>query len=173
MSKTRGEEDKLKGKKKTKKLTKAQEGYIMDLVAGMSKTDAYKNNYKTDNMKLDTIHKRASEVFKLSHVKAKYNELMKKVEEETELIKTVSYLKDDAVKDLIYLKDRARESIDADGLKQANSQAFLNAVKELCTIQDLYPKRNKDELGVTENQVADDLLSIMEQVKNSVGDNNE
>lgn len=145
----------------------------MDLVAGMSKTEAYKNNYKTDNMKLDTIHKRASEVFKLKHVKAKYDELLIKIEAETELIKTVSYEKDDAVNDLIYLKEKAKESIDMDGLKQANSQAFLNAVKELCNIQDLYPKKNKDELGVTENQVADDLLSIMEQVKASVGDTDE
>lgn len=145
----------------------------MDLVAGMSKTEAYKNNYKTDNMKLDTIHKRASEVFKLKHVKAKYDELLIKIEAETELIKTVSYEKDDAVNDLIYLKEKAKESIDMDGLKQANSQAFLNAVKELCNIQDLYPKKNKDELGITENQVADDLLSIMEQVKASVGDTDE
>lgn len=160
-------------KGKNKKLTKAQEGYVMDLVAGMSKTEAYKNNYKTDNMKLDTIHKRASEVFKLKHVKAKYDELLIKIEAETELIKTVSYEKDDAVNDLIYLKEKAKESIDMDGLKQANSQAFLNAVKELCNIQDLYPKKNKDELGVTENQVADDLLSIMEQVKASVGDTDE
>lgn len=160
-------------KGKNKKLTKAQEGYVMDLVAGMSKTEAYKNNYKTDNMKLDTIHKRASEVFKLKHVKAKYDELLIKIEAETELIKTVSYEKDDAVNDLIYLKEKAKESIDMDGLKQANSQAFLNAVKELCNIQDLYPKKNKDELGITENQVADDLLSIMEQVKASVGDTDE
>lgn len=165
---------KNKTKDKTpKKLTKAQEGYVMDLVAGMSKTDAYKNNYKTDNMKQDTIHKRASETFKLPHVKAKYEELLVKVEAETELIKTVSYEKNNAIEDLIYLKEKARDSIDLDGLKQANSQAFLNAVKELCTLQDLYPKKNSDDVGITENQVAEDLLSIMEQVKNSIGDDDD
>ena len=40
-----------------KKLTKAQEGYVRDLVAGMSKTDAYKNNYKCDKKNTNTIHK--------------------------------------------------------------------------------------------------------------------
>lgn len=159
--------------KKKKALTKSQLGYVLDLVAGMSKTEAYKNNYKTDNMKLDTLHKRASETFKLKHVREKYEELMEQAKQQEEVIKTVAYEKNDAVEDLIYLKEKARESLEVDGLKQANSQAFLNAVKELCTIQDLYPKKNKDELGVTENQVADDLLSIMEQVKNSIGDDND
>lgn len=158
---------------KIPKLTKQQEGYIRDYVAGMTKTDAYKNNYKTNNMKRDTIHKRASETFKLPQVQAKYKELTERIEEETELIKTVAYEKDDAINDLIYLKEKARDSIDADGLKQANSQAFLNAVKELCTIQDIYPKKNNDEVGVTENQVAEDLLSIMEQVKNSLGEDDD
>ena len=159
-------------KGKTKQLTKAQEGFVLDLVAGLSKANAYRNNYKTDNMKAETIRKRASEVFKLSHVKARYKELTSRAEAVIETIKIVAYEKNNAISDLIYLKEKARESLEMDGLKQANSQAFLNAIKELCTIQSIYPKKNDDMLGTTENQVADDLLSIMEQVK-KLGDKDE
>ena len=155
---------------KNKKLTKAQEGYVRDLVAGMSKTDAYKNNYKTQNKNPNTIHKRASELFKLPHIKAYYNELMAKTEAENELIKEVVYKKNDAVIDLVYLKEKARESLESDGLKQSNSQAFLNAVKELCQLNNLYPKKDDNTLGDNEEKVADNLLAIMEQVKSSVGD---
>ena len=95
---------------------------------------------------------------------------MAKAEAETELIKEVVYKKNDAVIDLVYLKEKARESLESDGLKQSNSQAFLNAVKELCQLNNLYPKKDDNTLGDNEEKVADNLLAIMEQVKSSVGD---
>lgn len=161
-----------------KKLTPAQLGFIRDIIAGMNKTDAYRKNYP-NNMNKKTINKRASELFRQPHIQEKYNQLLEDMKLEEALIKSVVYEKENAIKDLMYLKEKAKQSIENDGFRQASSNSFLNAVKELCQLNDLYPKRNKDELGVTENQVADDLLSIMEQVKSLAkedveeGDNNE
>lgn len=150
-----------------KRLSTAQLGFIRDVVSGMSKADAYKKNYP-NNMSKKTINKRASELFRQPHIQEKYNELMANIKLEEALVKSVVYEKENAIKDLIYLKEKAKQSIENDGFRQASSNAFLNAVKELCSLNDLYPKKIKDELGVTENQVADDLLSIMEQVKSSM-----
>lgn len=152
---------------KKDRLTKQQEGFIRDVLKGMTKTDAYKNNYKADNMKKETIHKRAYELFKVKKVKERYEELKKEIDEERIFIKNISYEKNDAIEDLIFLKDKAKESINENGLKQANSQAFLNAVKELCTIQNIYPSKNSDDTSKAEDQIAKDLISIMEQVKNN------
>lgn len=153
--------------KDAKRLSTAQLGFIRDIVAGMSKVDAYRKNYP-NNMSKKTINKRASELFRQPHIQEKYNELLENIKLEEALVKTVVYEKENAIKDLIYLKEKARQSIENDGFRQASSNSFLNAIKELCVLNDLYPKKNKDELGVTENQVADDLLSIMEQVKSSM-----
>ena len=152
-----------------KKLTPAQLGFVRDIVAGMNKTDAYKKNYP-NNMNKKTINKRASELFRQPHIQEKYNQLLEDMKLEEALIKSVVYEKENAIKDLMYLKEKAKQSIENDGFRQASSNSFLNAVKELCVLNDLYPKKEKSENNDLENKIANDLMSIMEQVREGSGD---
>lgn len=141
-----------------KKLTTKQELFVLKIVEGMSKTDAYKAIYDTSRMKDKTINKRASELFNQKNIQEKYQELMEEVKKESK------WTLDRAVDDLIWLKEEAKENIELEGLRQANSNAYLNAIKELNTLLDLYPKKNVEE-DSKENKVADDLLNIMNGIR--------
>ncbi len=122
-----------------KKLTTKQELFVLKVVEGMSKTDAYKAIYDTSRMKDKTINKRASELFNQDNIQEKYQELMEEIKEESK------WTLDRAVDDLVWLKKEAKENIELEGLRQANSNAYLNAIKELNTLLDLYPKKNVEE----------------------------
>lgn len=122
-----------------KKLTTKQEQFILKVVEGLSKSDAYRAVYNTSGMKGTTINKKASNLFKRKDIQERYEELMREVQEESK------WTIERAVDDLIWLKDEAQRSIEDIGLKQANSNAFLSAVKELNTLLDLYPKKNVEE----------------------------
>ena len=122
-----------------KKLTTKQELFILKVVEGMSKTDAYKTVYDTSKMKDKTITKRASELFNQENIQKKYQELMEEVKKES------VWTLDKAVNDLIWLKKEAKENIELEGLRQANSNAYLSCIKELNTLLDLYPKKNIEE----------------------------
>lgn len=141
-----------------KKLTAKQEQFILKVVEGMNKTDAYKAVYDTSKMKGTTINKKASNLFNRKDIRERYEELMEKVQEQS--IWTIER----AVSDLIWLKEEAQKNIENEGLRQANSNAFLSAVKELNTLLDLYPKKNKEE-DTKEDKVADDLLNIMNGIR--------
>ena len=120
-------------------LTSKQEQFILKVVEGMSKTDAYKEVYETSRMKAKTINNKASTLFNKKEVKERYQELMKDIQEESK------WTLEKAVDDLIWLKDEAQKTIENEGLRQASSNAFLSAVKELNTLLDLYPKKNVEE----------------------------
>ena len=141
-----------------KKLTAKQEQFVLKVVEGLSKAEAYKAIYDTSRMKKTTINKRAFDLFNRKEIKERYEELMEKVQEQS--IWTIER----AVNDLIWLKDEAQKNIENEGLRQANSNAFLSAVKELNTLLDLYPKKNKEE-DTKEDKVADDLLNIMNGIR--------
>ena len=122
-----------------KKLTAKQEQFVLKVVEGLSKSEAYKAIYDTSRMKKTTINKRAFDLFNRKEIKERYEELMKEVKEQS--IWTIER----AVADLIWLKDEAQKNIENEGLRQANSNAFLSAVKELNTLLDLYPKKVVEE----------------------------
>lgn len=141
-----------------KKLTTKQEKFILSIVEGMNKTEAYKAVYDTSKMKANTINKKAYDLFNKPNIQKRYNELMQEVKESS------IWTLDRAVEDLIWLKEEAKRDIEDKGLKQANSNAFLSAVKELNTLLDLYPKKNQDDDN-KENNVADELLGIMTGIR--------
>lgn len=60
-------------------LTSKQEKFVQNLVKGMSQREAYKHSYNAVNMKDKTIDNKASNLFKKDNVRARYNELIKKV----------------------------------------------------------------------------------------------
>ena len=141
-----------------KKLTTKQEQFVLKLVEGMTKTDAYKAVYNASKMKDKTVNKRASELFNKPEIQARYEELMQEAKEMS------IWTLEQAIEDLIWLKDEAQRNIRNTGLKQANSNAFLSAVKELNTLLDLYPKKIVEQ-DDTENKIADNLLGIMDGIR--------
>ena len=63
-------------------LTPKREKYVQNLVSGMSQREAYKNAYNASKMKNETIDNNAYNLFKNSEVRARYEELIKKTEDE-------------------------------------------------------------------------------------------
>ena len=63
-------------------LTFKQEKYVQNLLKGMSQREAYKNSYDASKMKDETIDKRASELMQKREIKGRYEELVKKAEDD-------------------------------------------------------------------------------------------
>ena len=139
-----------------KKLTTKQELFILKVVEGNSKVDAYKAVYDTSKMKDKTITKRASELFNQDNIQERYNELMNEIKEES------IWTLDKAVNDLVWLKKEARDNIELEGLRQANSNAYLNCIKELNTLLDLYPKKVVE--GESKEDKLDKIFDSLENV---------
>lgn len=110
-------------------------------------------------MKDETIDKRASELFSKGEIKGRYENLMNKHAEKA------LYTREEAVNDLLWLKEKARESIEHMGLKQANGGHYLTSVKELCLLEDHYPAKDKKDNKKQEEDVARVLKEALEDVK--------
>ena len=129
-------------------LTPKQEKFTQELVAGKSQREAYKAAYNAANMKDETIDRKACELFKNGKVKARYNELMEEHKNKA------LYTREEAVKDLIWIKEEAKKDIKENGFRQANSTTYVNSIKELSTLNDLYPDKK------TKTTIEDDDFTI-------------
>lgn len=128
-------------------LTAKQEKFVQGLVAGLSQREAYKQSYDSKKMKDNTIDRKAFNLTKDGKIRARYEELMNEHKEKA------LWTREKAVSDLIWIKDKARESVSTIGIDKANSGAFISAIKELNTLEDLYPKA-KDNTDEKESAVA-------------------
>lgn len=83
----------------------------------------------------------------MDKIRARYEILMAEYKEKLRL--EAFYNRDSAINDLLWLKAEAKNAIAKNGLRQASAQAYLNCIKELGNLIDLYPtKTNKTELTV-------------------------
>ena len=105
------------------KLTTKQEAFVQGLVAGLSQTDAYKQAYDTSRMKDDTIYSRASELAKDGKVTVRYKELLKQFSNKA------LWSREQAFNEYEWLKNKARESVEEEGVRKANSDAFLSSIE--------------------------------------------
>ena len=137
-------------------LTTKQEIFVQRLIEGNSQREAYKFAYDAENMKDETIDKRASELFSKGEIKGRYEELLNEHKEKA------LYTREEAVNDLIWIKEKAREDIEYRGLKQANSSSMLNVIKELNTLTDLYPKKIKEDDNFEDKQAESIANAILE-----------
>ena len=64
-------------------LTAKQERFVQNLIKGMSQREAYKNSYDASKMKDKTIDDKASLLFKRGEIRARYEELTRKLEDES------------------------------------------------------------------------------------------
>ena len=140
------------------KLTPKQERFVKALVEGKSQRQAYKEAYDAENMKDATIDRKAYEVANKDYVRARYLELINEVQ------KKGLYTREEAIEDLKWVKEQFKRSIEQRPT-QGNGTVYVNSVKELCVLNDLYPKEEKEKDN-KENEVADMLNTVIDEIKN-------
>lgn len=64
-------------------LTTKQERFVQNIIKGMSQREAYKNSYDASKMTDKSIDEKASQLFKEVKIRARYEELIKQLEDET------------------------------------------------------------------------------------------
>ena len=141
-------------------LTPKQEAFVQALIAGKSQREAYKEAYNAANMKDKTIDEKACVLFKTDKVRKRYEELLEEHKQKA------LYTREEAINDLIWIKEKAREDISNPkiGLRQANGTIYLNSVKELSLLEDLYPDKKAKDDDKTEKEIAKILKEAMEDI---------
>ena len=91
-------------------------------------------------------------------MKARYEELLREIHNKG------LYTREDAINDLIWVKEQFKKSIEQKPT-QGNGTVYVNSVKELCVLNDLYPKEEKEKDN-KENEVADMLNTVIDEIKN-------
>ena len=125
-------------------LTAKREKFVRGLVAGLSQRQAYYEAYpNSKKWKPETVDNKASKLFKESEILARYNELMEEHKNKA------LWTREEAIKDLIWLKEQARNSIlneafDEGYVRQGTSTAYVNAIKELNALEGVYPDKTQN-----------------------------
>ena len=144
-------------------LTAKQEIFVQRLIEGYSQRESYRFAYNAKNMKDETIDKRASELFSKGEIKGRYQELLE------EHKKKALWNRGLAEEKLLWLLEKSQESIEYMGLKQANSNSMLNTIKELNTLTDLYPKKNKEDDSNLEDREAEKIANAILELRGRNG----
>ena len=121
-------------------LTTKQEIFIQRLIGGYSQRQAYKFAFNCNNMKDSTIDVRACELFKDSKIQVRYEEL------KNELKEKAFYTVEKANDDLNWIKLKAKEDIETKGIKQANANTYLGAVKQQIELNGITIKEAKADI---------------------------
>ena len=121
-------------------LTIKEEIFVQRRIEGYSQTEAYRFAYNCENMKDKTVIEKASKLMAKDNVRARYKELMNELKEKA------FYTVEKANNDLEWLKLQAKEDIEYRGLKQANANAYLGAVKEQISLNGITMKEAKKEI---------------------------
>lgn len=137
-------------------LTPKREKFVQNLISGMSQREAYKDAYDTERMKQSTIDKKASNLVKLPEVAQRIAEL------KDEFAKRALYTREQAVEDLRWVQDNARDDIENNGINKANAPAFLNATKQLTDLCGL--NIQKLEISGVDKEISK-LDALISQIK--------
>lgn len=125
-------------------LTPKQEKFVQNIVKGMSQREAYKNAYDAKNMADDTIDNKACKLFKTDKIRARYDELIRRLEDKAIMtaqermiwltkvikgeIKVISGYGDDAKEYDPYMSDRIKA---LDTLNKMDGQYITNIKAEV------------------------------------------
>ena len=144
-------------------LTTKQEIFVQRLIEGYSQREAYKFAYNCEKMKDTTIDVEASKLMAQSNIRARYEELLEEHKQKA------LWNRSKAEEKLMWLLDKSQEDIEYRGLKQANSNSMLNTIKELNTLTDLYPKKNKEEDINLEDREAEKIANAILELRERNG----
>lgn len=137
-------------------LTTKQEIFVQRLIEGYSQREAYKFAYNCEKMKDESIDIEASKLFNNPKISLRYQELLDEYKEKAK------WNRSKAEEKLMWLLDKSQEDIEYRGLKQANSNSMLNTIKELNTLTDLYPKKQKEENNLEDREAEKIANAILE-----------
>ena len=104
------------------KLTPKQELFVQEIISGLSQRQAYRQAYKAEKMSDAVVDNKASAIFNKGEVRVRYRELLKQFSNMS------LWSREQAFNEYEWLKNKARASIENDGIRQANSNAFLSAL---------------------------------------------
>jgi phage terminase small subunit len=121
-------------------LTTKQEVFVQKLIEGCSQRESYKFAYEADNMKNESIDVKASNLFKQDKIRLRYEEL------KNELKEKAFYTVEKANDDLNWIKLKAKEDIEAKGIRQANANTYLGAVKQQIELNGITIKEAKADI---------------------------
>lgn len=125
------------------KLTRQQEMFVQAIMAGHGQSEAYKIAYpKANNWTPQAVATEAYRMMKKPHIAARIEELQNNYQKHLEF--STFYDRDQLLWDFYYLKEKSEESIDDLGVRQANSNALVNALKNIGEILSLYPDKKLD-----------------------------
>lgn len=119
------------------KLTPKQEKFVQGIVSGLSQREAYKQAYNATKMKDKSIDEKASELFRNVKITSRYNEIIAEYKEVSK------YDRKQMEEDLIWVKNEAKNSINCEGINKSNGTIFVNAIKELANLNELYPDKKQ------------------------------
>lgn len=105
-------------------LTTKQELFVQQLIAGQSQRQAYRSAYPSaKKWKDNVVDNKASELLKNGEVSVRYRELLK------QFSNMALWSREQAFIEYEWLKNQAKEDIKLQGVRQANSNAFVNALE--------------------------------------------
>lgn len=138
-------------------ITAKQEKFVQGVVSGLSQREAYKQAYNASNMKDATIDNNAYKLMQNDEILTRYQELVAEYKTKT------LWTRERAEEELSWLMEKAKQDLNEQGFRQANSTAFLNAIKELNEIGVVYPMREKQiakmDNDMNKSDSAEDKLS--------------
>lgn len=153
------------------KLTPKQELFVQGIISGLSQRQAYRQAYKADKMSNEAVDVKASRIFKEDKVRLRYRELLKQFSNMS------LWSREQAFNEYEWLKNKARSSIENDGVRQANSNAFLSALDGMNNMAwkdfELTDEKIRQEiellkLKIEKNQDSKSDTTLMEALLNAV-----
>ena len=153
------------------KLTPKQELFVQGIISGLSQRQAYRQAYKAEKMSDEAVDVKASRIFKEAKVRLRYRELLK------EFSNMALWSREQAFNEYEWLKNKARSSIENDGIRQANSTAFLSALDGMNNMAwkdlELTDEKIRQEiellkLKIEKNQDSKSDTTLMEALLNAV-----
>ena len=136
------------------KLTTKQEIFVQQLVAGQSQRQAYRQAYNAEKMTDKTVDEKASKLFKDGKVRARYRALLK------QFSNMALWSREQAFNEYEWLKNKAKASIESEGVRQANSNAFIASLEGMNNMSfndlELADKKLKLEIEKLQSQIGGD-----------------
>lgn len=153
------------------KLTPKQELFVQGIISGLSQRQAYKQAYKAEKMTDAAVDVQASKLLKNPKITLRYRELLKQFSNMS------LWSREQAFNEYEWLKNKARASIENEGIRQANSNAFISALDGMNNMAwkelELSDEKIKQEiellkLKIEKNQDSKSDTSLMEALLNAV-----
>lgn len=106
------------------KLTPKQEIFVQQLISGLSQRKAYRMAYSnSETWKDAVVDSKASTLFTEPKILERYRELLK------ENSNMALWTREQAFTEYEWLKNKSKEAINKEGIRQASANAFLGAIE--------------------------------------------